>query len=321
MQLIERADALIEGFRPGTMERLGLGPDACLARNPRLAYGRMTGWGQDGPLAMGAGHDLNYIALTGALHSIGRKGEPPALPLNVIGDFGGGALFLALGIVSAVLQARASGNGQVVDAAMIDGVASLMTTFYGMHACGQYDSERGTNVTDGGRYYWETYQCADGAYISVAPIAPKFRAELLRILGLQQPGADAAAPSFDELPDATAREALRALFRTRTRGEWCALLEGSDACFAPVLSLAEAPLHRHNRARGTFVEVDGIVQPAPAPRFSRTPSALPTPPEAPGQSTLRALAEWGFASADIERLAKAGVLGKVNGEQAGGARS
>ncbi|MFH1604799.1 MAG: CaiB/BaiF CoA-transferase family protein [Pseudomonadota bacterium] len=311
LKLVERADALIEGFRPGTMERLGLGPDACLARNPRLAYGRMTGWGQEGPLALAAGHDINYIALTGVLHSIGRKGEPPGLPLNLIGDFGGGALYLALGIVSAVLEARASGKGQVVDAAMVDGAASLMTTFYGMHAFGQYNSERGTNVTDGGAYYWDTYQCADGAYVSIAPIEPKFRSELLHILGLDQPGSDAAVPPFAELSNEAAREALRSLFKTRTRTEWCALLEGTDACFAPVLSLAEAPQHPHNRARGTFVEVDGIVQPAPAPRFSRTPTGLPTPPESAGQSTLRALADWGFDAEEIERLGGAGVLGAL----------
>ncbi len=311
LKLIERADALIEGFRPGTMERLGLGPDACLARNARLAYGRMTGWGQDGPLALAAGHDLNYISLTGALHSIGRRGEPPGLPLNLIGDFGGGALYLALGIVSAVLEARVSGAGQVVDAAMVDGAASLMTTFYGLHACGQYSSERGTNALDGGAYYWESYQCADGAYISVAPIEPKFRAELLRKLGLDQPGSGAKVPPFTELSNEAARETLRSIFKSRTRDEWCALLEGTDACFAPVLSLAEAPQHPHNRARGTFVEVDGIVQPAPAPRFSRTPAALPTPPESSGQSTLRALADWGFDAEEIERLGDAGILGAV----------
>jgi alpha-methylacyl-CoA racemase len=318
LKLVERADALLEGFRPGTMERLGLGPDVCLARNPRIAYGRMTGWGQDGPLAMGAGHDLNYIALTGVLHSIGRRGQPPTPPLNLIGDFGGGALYLALGIVSAVLEARTSGKGQVVDAAMIDGAASLMTTFYGMHACGRYNSERGTNISDGGVYYWEIYQCADGGDVCVAPIESKFRAELLRRLGLVQPGADPSALPLDQQPDEVARETLRALFKTKARAEWCALLEGTDACFAPVLSLAEAPQHPHNRARGTFVEVDGVVQPAPAPRFSRTPSALPTPPESPGQSTRRALAQWGFAAGEIERLGKAGVLGDLDGNKPAG---
>lgn len=306
LRLVVRADALIEGFRPGTMERLGLGPATCLARNPRLAYGRMTGWGQDGPLAMAAGHDINYVALTGALHSIGRKGQPPGLPLNLIGDFGGGALYLALGIVSAVLEARSSGKGQVVDAAMVDGAASLMTSIYGLYACGRFNSERGTNVTDGGAYYWDAYQCADGGYISVAPIEPKFRAELLKRLGL-----DTASPALDELPVEVARGKLQSLFKTKTRDEWCALLEGTDACFAPVLSLADAPRHPHNRARGTFVEVDGIVQPAPAPRFSRTPPAQPTPPESSGRSTASALTEWGFSSSELARLGKLGLFGST----------
>lgn len=306
LKLIERADALIESFRPGTMERLGLGPDICHARNPRLVYGRMTGWGQDGPLAKTAGHDLNYIALTGALHAIGRKGDPPTPPLNVIGDFGGGALYLALGIVCAIFEARDSGKGQVVDAAVIDGSASLMTTFYGMHACGQYKDQRGTNVTDGGVYYWEVYECADGHYVSIAAIEPKFRAELFRRVGL-----DTTPASVDNAADEMARTTLQSLFKTRTREEWCALLEGTDACFAPVLSLAEAPTHPHNRARGVFVEIDGIVQPAPAPRFSRTKPAQPTPPESPGQSTESILAECGFTASEIDQLGKLGVFGSA----------
>lgn len=304
LKLIERAHALIESFRPGTMERLGLGPDVCHARNPRLVYGRMTGWGQDGPLAMAAGHDLNYIALIGALHAIGRKGHPPTPPLNIVGDFGGGALYLALGIVCATLEARNSGKGQVVDAAMVDGSASLMTSFYGMHACGQYKDERGTNVTDGGVYYWEVYECADGHYVSIAAIEPKFRAELFRKVGLD-------TTSLDEEPDEITRTRLRSLFKTKTRAEWCGLLEGTDACFAPVLSLGEAPTHPHNRARGTFVEIDGIVQPAPAPRFSRTKPAQPTPPESPGQSTESALAEWSFTASEIDQLGKLGVFGST----------
>jgi alpha-methylacyl-CoA racemase len=304
LRLIERADATIEGFRPGTMERIGLGPEACFARNPRLVYGRMTGWGQDGPLAMAAGHDINYISLTGVLHSIGRKGQPPTPPLVLTGDFGGGALYLALGILSAVIEARSSGKGQVVDAAMVDGSASLMTDYYGRYAAGLHNDERGTNITDGGAYYWETYQCADGTYVSIAAIESKFRAELMRKLGL-----DKLKPSLDEMPDEAAKEKLRALFSTKTRDEWCALLEGSDACFAPVLSLREAPQHPHNRARGTFVEVDGIVQPGPAPRFSRTKPALPTAPDRPGRSTASALAQWGFPESDIARLGQAGVFG------------
>lgn len=304
MKLVGQADALIEGFRPGTMERIGLGPEICLERNPRLAYGRMTGWGQDGPLAMAAGHDINYISLSGVLHSIGRKGQPPTSPLVLTGDFGGGALYMALGLLSAIIEARTSGKGQVVDVSMVDGSASLMTDYYGRYAAGLHSDERGTNITDGGAFYWETYQCADGRYISIAPIEPKFRAELMRKLGLEN-----LKPSLDEIPDESAREKLKSVFMTRTRDEWCSLLEGSDACFAPVLSMSEAPKHPHNRARGTFVEVDGIVQPAPAPRFSRTKPSLPTPPDVPGQSTASALAAWGFDSSDIDRLGDAGVFG------------
>ncbi len=305
LKLVERAEASIEGFRPGTMERLGLGPKDCFARNPKLCYGRMTGWGQDGPLAMAAAHDVNYISLTGALHSMGRRNESPALPLNLIGDFGGGALYLALGLVSAVLDARTSGKGQVIDAAMIDGAASLMTSIYGSYAGGLYNGERGTNVTDGGAYYWDTYQCADGHYISIAPIEPKFRAELLAKLGLAN-----ASPALDDMPVEAAREKLRSLFKTKTRAEWSALLEGTDACFAQVLSLEDAPKHPHNVARKTFITVDGVVQPAPAPRFSRTVPGTPTPPESEGYSTVRALADWGIPASEIDRLASKGVLGK-----------
>lgn len=306
LQLIERADALIDVFRPGTMERMGLGPETCLARNPRLAYGRMTGWGQDGPLAMAAGHDINYISLSGVLHSIGRKGQPPTPPLVLTGDFGGGALYLALGILSAILEARSSGKGQVVDTSMVDGSASLMTDYYGRYAAGLHSDERGTNITGGGAYYWETYQCSDGSYVSIAPIESKFRAELIQKMGL-----DNLKPSLDEMSDEAAREKLQSVFKIKTRDEWCALLEGSDACFAPVLSLGEAPKHPHNRARRTFVEVDGIVQPAPAPRFSRTKPAMPTPPDVPGQSTASALAQWGFAASEIARLGEAGVFGRA----------
>ncbi len=310
LDLIASADALIEGFRPGTMERLGLGPEPCLARNPRLVYGRMTGWGQEGPLAMAAGHDLNYIALTGALHAIGRAGQPPAPPLNLVGDFGGGALYLALGIVAALLEAQRSGRGQVVDAAMIDGAASLMTGFFGLQAAGLYSDRRGENVLDSGAPYYDAYVCADGRYISVAPIEEKFRAEFYRRIGLDP----AVLPNAEDRANWPALKKIVAdRIATRPAAEWCRLLEGTDACVAPVLSMAEAPAHPHHRARGTFLEVDGVVQPAPAPRFSRTKPEAPTPPDPPGQSTEAALVEWGIDPARVARLRQAGVLGRAAG--------
>jgi crotonobetainyl-CoA:carnitine CoA-transferase CaiB-like acyl-CoA transferase len=277
MRLIEKADVLTEGFRPGVTERLGLGPDDCFKRNRKLVYGRMTGWGQDGPLSQAAGHDLNYIALTGALHAIGPRGGAPIPPLNLVADFGGGALYLALGIVAALLEARQSGQGQVVDATMLDGVASLMTAFTGMLASGVTDTRRGSNVLDGGAYFYQVYECADGEYVSLAPIEGKFHAELLQRLGL-----DAAEfAQFDRAGWPAARQRLAAVFRTKTRAEWCALLEGTDVCFAPVLSLPEAVAHPHNVARGTFVDVDGVMQSGPAPRFSRTVPGKPTAPRPP----------------------------------------
>lgn len=306
LELIERADALIEGFRPGTMERLGLGPDACLARNPRLVYGRMTGWGQEGPLAHAAGHDLNYIALVGALDAIGRAGAPPTPPLNLIGDYGGGSLYLAFGIVCALLEARASQRGQVVDAAMIDGAASLMVPFYGLHAAGLQAGPRGTNTLDSGAPYYEVYECSDGLYLSVAAIEKKFRAELFRRIDVPQEWVDAAD---DRARWAELKTLLAARFRTRPRAAWCELLEGTDACVAPVITTREAPAHPHHRARATFVEIDGVVQPAPAPRFSRTVPATPTPPELPGTSTVPALREWGFSAERIAELQAARALG------------
>lgn len=297
LDLLERADASIEGFRPGTMERIGLGPDVALARNPRLIYGRVTGFGQTGPLAQAAGHDLNYIALTGALAAIGRRGEKPTPPLNLVGDYAGGSLYLVIGMLAALLEARIGGRGQVVDAAMVDGAAHLMLPFYGWFAGGLHGTERGANLLDSGAAFYDTYECRDGRYVSVAPIEPKFRAQLFRILEIE-PIAD----------DEELRRALDRLFRTRTRDEWCRLLEGSDACFAPVLTLDEAPHHPHNRARGTFVEADGIVQPAPAPRFGRTQPTTPTPPERPGDGGPDALAEWGFDPARIGALRDAGVI-------------
>jgi alpha-methylacyl-CoA racemase len=306
LRLAGAADALIEGFRPGVMERLGLGPEPCLARNPKLVYGRMTGWGQDGPLAQAAGHDLNYIALAGALHSIGRAGQPPTPPLNLVGDFGGGALYLAFGLVCGMLEAQRSGKGQVVDAAMVDGAASLMTLFYALHAAGSFTAPRGENVLDSGAFFYDVYECADGKYVSVAPIEDKFLAEFLRRMEID---ATEMPPKMDRRRWPEAKATLAARFKRKTRDEWCRLLEGSDACFAPVLSMTEAPSHPHNLARHSFVEIDGIVQPAPAPRFSRTPAARPTPPETPGERGIASLAQWGLPPAEIAALKRCGALG------------
>ena len=305
LRLVDRADALIEGFRPGVMERLGLGPDTCMARNPRLVYGRMTGWGQEGPLAHAAGHDINYIALSGALYCIGRKGEAPVPPLNLIGDFGGGALYLALGVVAGLLEAQKSGKGQVVDAAMVDGAASLMTAIYGMRGSGIWSDQRGENILDTGAHYYEVYETSDRKHVAIGSIETKFYEELLRLSGLKG----------EELPRQNDRNSwpkmkqrLAALFRTKTRDEWCRIMEGSDICFAPVLSMDEAPRHPHNRQRGTFIEPGGVVQPAPAPRFSRTPSAVQRPPARPGEHTQEALRDWGFSASDLERLRACGAI-------------
>jgi alpha-methylacyl-CoA racemase len=297
LQLIDGADALIEGFRPGVMERLGLGPDICLRRNPKLAYGRITGWGQEGPLAQAAGHDLNYIALTGALHAIGRAGQKPTPPLNLVGDYGGGALYLVTGLLAAILSARTTGTGQVVDAAMVDGALSLMTPIYAMQAGGGMTAPRGGNQLDSGAYYYEVYECADGQFIAIAPIEAKFHAELLRLLEIDPAGMPAQR---DRTGWARWKEVLTEQFRTRTRDEWCRILEGSDACFAPVLSMTEAHAHPHNQARGAFIDVGGHPQPAPAPRFGTTHLASP---RAPGSVPVtEALAAWGLSQAEINAV-------------------
>jgi alpha-methylacyl-CoA racemase len=306
MRLIERADALIEGFRPGVTERLGLGPQDCAARNPRLVYGRVTGWGQDGPLAQAAGHDLNYIALCGALHSIGRRDQPPTPPLNLVGDFGGGALYLALGVVAALLEARESGQGQTVDAAMVDGAASLMTAAYALHAAGVTNNHRGDNVLDSGAHFYDVYETSDGRYIALAAIEGKFYARLLELTGIS-PEELPHSRDRREWPQLKAR--LAAVIKTKTRDEWCELLEGTDACFAPVLDLDEAHRHPHNRARQTFASVDDVVQPNPAPRFSRTPTEIKGPPSAPGGQTDAVLADWGFSEAEIAQLRETSVIG------------
>lgn len=302
LRLVERADALIEGFRPEVAERLGIGPRQCHDRNRRLVYGRMTGWGQDGPYAKAAGHDINYIALAGALGAIGRAGEAPVPPLNLVGDFGGGGMLLAYGVVCGLLEAARSGEGQVVDAAMVDGSALLMTMFHGMAAGGAWSPERGTNLLDTGAPFYDVYETADGRYVSVGSLEPQFYAELLRLSGLD---AEQDLPSqHDRSQWPAMKQRLAEVFRTRTRDEWCALMEGTDVCFAPVLSMDEASHHPHNVSRDTFVEVDGVVQPAPAPRFSRTPGEVAGPPAHSGQHTEDALRDWGFDAAEMDELRK-----------------
>ncbi|SEJ89513.1 CaiB/BaiF CoA transferase family protein [Paraburkholderia diazotrophica] len=305
LSLVERADALIEGFRPGVTERLGLGPQVCLERNPKLAYGRITGWGQEGPLAQYAGHDLNYIAITGVLNAIGRRDQPPSIPLNLIGDYAGGSLYLAMGLLSAILHARNGGTGQVVDAAIVDGTANLATTFFGMQAAGIWRDGRGTNITDSGSHFYDVYECADGKWITIGPIEDKFYLALLRLLDIDP---QTLGAQLDESNWPAARALFALKFNSRTREQWTTLLQHSDACFAPILSWTEAPEHEHLKARGTFIEVDGIVQPAPAPRFSATVPAKPTAPEAPDAATVdAALAAW-LEPGRIGKLKEAGTL-------------
>ena len=305
LRLVKKADAFIEGFRPGVAERLGIGPEPCMERNPLLVYGRMTGWGQDGPLAHEAGHDINYIALSGALHAIGREGGAPVPPLNLVGDFGGGGMLLALGVTAALFEARSSGKGQVVDAAMAEGAASLMTMMYGFFAGGQWRDQRGANFIDGAAPYYDTYEASDGCFVAVGAIEPKFYAALLDGLGL----AGAGLPAQNDRDGWPAlRAAIGDRFRTKTRDEWCRVFAGKDACVAPVLSLSEAPNHAHNRARDAFTEEGGIIQPAPVPRFGRTPGRVQGPPPAPGEHTRAALADWGVPDAEIAALLEAGVI-------------
>ncbi len=306
LALVDRADAVIEGFRPGVMERLGLGPDVCLSRNPRLVFGRMTGWGQDGPYASAAGHDINYIALAGSLAHFGRHGEPPTPPLNMVGDFGGGGMLLAFGIVCALLEARASGHGQVVDAAMVDGAAVMMAMFWAMKHLGLFDEERrGQNLLDTGAHFYDVYRCADGRYVSIGSIEPQFYAELLRLTGLADD--PEFAPQMDRDLWPVLKTRLEQVFRTKTRDEWCVIMEGTDACFAPVLTMSEAAEHPHNVARGTFVEVAGVVQPAPAPRFSRTVPEVTGPPAHPGQHTREVLLDWGLDDGRVDALMASGA--------------
>jgi alpha-methylacyl-CoA racemase len=306
LRLVERADGVIEGFRPGVMERLGVGPDICLARNPRLVFGRMTGWGQDGPLADRPGHDINYIALAGALAHFGTATSGPVPPLNLVGDFAGGGLFLALGTISSWLERARSGQGQILDAAMVDGAAVLMTMFWGSQYLGRFDENaRGRNMLDGGAPFYRAYECSDGEYIAVGSIEPKFYTALLEHTGLADKNL-ADQMDASSWPEQAMR--LAEVFATKTRAEWTSLLQHTDVCFAPVLTMSEAARHPHNVARQTFVVADGIVQPAPAPRFSRTPTALGLPPAYAGEHTHPALAEWGFSTLEIDTLLHAGAI-------------
>jgi alpha-methylacyl-CoA racemase len=311
LTLVEGADAIIEGFRPGVMERLGVGPDQCLARNPKLVFGRMTGWGQEGPYANSAGHDINYIALAGALAHFGRAGEPPTPPLNMVGDFGGGGMFLAFGVVCALLESQRSGKGQVVDAAMVDGSAVLMSMFWAFKNIGMFDeSARGTNLLDTGAHFYDVFECADGEWVSIGSIEPQFYALLLEKTGVS---AEFAA-QMDRSKWPQLKEKLAAVFRTKTRAQWNEIMEGTDVCYAPVLRMSEAAQHPHNVARNTFVEVAGITQPAPAPRYSRTITNVPTPPAHAGEHTRAVLADWGFDADRIDALVAAGAARQASSE-------
>jgi alpha-methylacyl-CoA racemase len=304
LRVVERADALVEGYRPGVAERLGLGPDPCLRRNPRLVYGRMTGWGQDGPLARTAGHDIDFLAVTGVLGAIGRAGGPPQIPLNVVGDFGGGSMFLVTGLLAALWEAHRSGRGQVVDAAIVDGTAVLAALQYALRAAGQWSDRRGTNLLDGGAPFYDVYETADGEYVAVGALEPQFFAELVRGLELDTDGDLPGQEDWHRYPELRERFARR--FASRTREEWEQVFAGTDACVAPVLTFGEAPHHPHLEARGTYVERDGVTQPAPAPRFSRTPPRLRRPPAVAGEHAREALRDWGID--DVADLARDGAL-------------
>ena len=304
LRLCESADALFEGYRPGVAERLGIGPEVCLARNPKLVYGRMTGWGQDGPLAQAAGHDINYIALSGALHAIGRRGERPTIPLNLVGDFGGGGMMLAFGLLCALLETQRSGAGQVVDCAMHEGAAALMAMFYGLHNNGLFNNQRGTNMLDSGAHFYDCYETADGKYISIGSIEPQFYALLRDKAGLDERFNEQLNPA--RWPEQKAL--LEILFRQKTRDQWCDIMAGTDICFAPVLNLEEAPQHPHNRARSSFVEVDGQPQPAPVPRFSRTVCQAPQAMHRAGEDTRDTLLRCGFSAEQVAALISAGAI-------------
>jgi alpha-methylacyl-CoA racemase len=305
LRLVESADAIIEGFRPGVMERLGLGPDACLARNPKLIFGRMTGWGQTGPLAQAAGHDINYISIAGALGAMGYSDRPPAPPLNLVGDFGGGAMYLLTGILAALHERNHSGQGQVIDAAMTDGTASLLSPFYGLMEMGMWTTARQANKLDGGAHYYGSYECSDGKYISIGSIEPQFYALLLEKCGIEDTD---FLVQQDQNTWPQLRDKLSQLFLKKSRSEWCELMEGSDVCFAPILDLGEAPSHPHNVARETYVDYKGVTQPAPAPRFSRTESEIQSPAAMAGEHTEEILSDWGYNTDEIDLLRKANAI-------------
>ena len=312
LQLVEKADAMIEGFRPGVMERLGVGPDVCLARNKKLVFGRMTGWGQDGPYANAAGHDINYIALAGALAHFGRAGEAPVPPLNMVGDFGGGGMLLAYGVVCALLEAQRSGAGQVVDAAMVDGSAILMSMFWGFKNIGLHDENaRGTNMLDSGAHFYDVYKCSDGKFVSIGSIEPQFYAQLLQLTGLVSDAEFANQQDRTMWPKLKQR--FTEVFATKTQAEWCQIMEGTDVCFAPVLTMSEAAKHPHNVARKTFIEIAGTTQPAPAPRFSRTVASLPTAPVGAGANTREVLQSWGIQN--VDELITRGVVKESGAEK------
>ena len=305
LRLVEGADGLIEGFRPVVTERLGFGPEQCQARNPRLVYGRMTGWGQEGPMAQAAGHDINYISLAGALHAIGRPGERPVPPLNLVGDFGGGGMLLAYGMVCGLLEVTKSNEGQVIDAAMVDGTAALMAMFYSMSASGAFDTQRGTNLLDGGANFYDTYETADGEHVSIGSIEPQFYALLMEKAGLD---AEYFQPQMNKGRWGELKAKLTEVFLTKTQAEWCDIMEGSDVCFAPVLNLIDAATHPHNVARNSYQEVAGVLQQAPAPRFSRTPAAAIQAPRVPGEDSAPVLADFGLTATEVAQLTEQGVV-------------
>jgi len=305
LKLVETADAIFEGFRPGVMERLGLGPNVCLERNERIVFGRMTGWGQEGPLAKAAGHDINYISLSGALAAIGRPGSPPVPPLNLIGDFGGGGMLLALGLVAGLLESKESKKGQVVDAAMTDGSALLMTMIYSMQSSGLWKNSLGSNLLDGGSHFYDTYECKDGKFISIGSIEPQFYELLCKIAELDD---SVFSNQMDRQFWPEQKKVIKEIFLNKTREEWCALMEGTDVCFAPVLNMAEAPLHPHNIERKTFIELEGVTQPAPAPRFSRTNPEIVSSPSLVGEHTDEVLKAIGLNEEDINSLKTSGAV-------------